>query len=192
MSAASSPVPVDVFVERRDDGPAGALTDPIGSARAYPCLQLHGARWQASFLACENNRVLCHFQAPDAESVRLALRTAAVEYDALWAGAVEADTGTAGVDLVVERRFPESPSHADWRGIRTATTRLLLQCGVETVRVLRSRCRRRMVFLCRTASAASAHQARAWLTPAVFDIWACRSLTGASRAVACDAAARTA
>lgn len=59
------------------------------------CLELHGIVCQRSYLASDGERLLCHFRAPDAESLRTVLRMARIEYDALWTTKVKDFADTA-------------------------------------------------------------------------------------------------
>lgn len=49
------------------------------------CLGLYQVCFVETFRAEDGSRVICHFTAPDLESVRLALRNAGVTADAIWA-----------------------------------------------------------------------------------------------------------
>lgn len=79
---------VDVFVLRRLGKAAACETGyPEGhlEGRQFEsCLRLHGVVRQRSYLTADGRRMLCHFRAPDAESLRMALRGARVEYDEVW------------------------------------------------------------------------------------------------------------
>lgn len=49
-----------------------------------PCLEAHGARWVRSYLSADRLRIVCHFDAADAEAVRASYRTAEVKFDRCW------------------------------------------------------------------------------------------------------------
>ena len=51
------------------------------------CLGNYGVSFVDSFHSTDGNRVICHFTAPDLESVRLVLRNAGVAVDTMWARA---------------------------------------------------------------------------------------------------------
>jgi hypothetical protein len=55
------------------------------SRRIGPCLQAYGARWARSYLSRDRKRMICEFEAPDAEAVRTAVRNAGLPYDRVWA-----------------------------------------------------------------------------------------------------------
>jgi uncharacterized protein DUF4242 len=48
------------------------------------CLAAHGATWMRSYLSSDRLRMICHFEAPDAEAVRASYRTASVRFDRVW------------------------------------------------------------------------------------------------------------
>jgi hypothetical protein len=48
------------------------------------CLAAHGARWMRSYLSKDRKRMICEFEAPDAEQVRDSARSAGVPFDACW------------------------------------------------------------------------------------------------------------
>jgi len=173
MDSARETALVDVFVQRRF-----TAADPQGcerpdSPRLQPCLDLHGIQRERSYLARDGQRILCHFRAPDAESLRIALRVAGIDYDALWTGAVSRLPGAAELVLVVERRFDSPLSDAHERTCRATTARRLLDLGAEPARVLISRCRKRLLWLCRAATAESVRAAETELGTQGFEVWGC-------------------
>jgi hypothetical protein len=63
------------------------LTDERYAAFAKvvdPCLEVRDAAWRRSSLSKDKLRMICEFEAPDAESVREALRTAGVAFERVW------------------------------------------------------------------------------------------------------------
>jgi len=52
--------------------------------RLDPCLEAHGARWLASYLAHDRSRMVCEFEAPDAEAVRASYRSADAAFVRVW------------------------------------------------------------------------------------------------------------
>ena len=55
-----------------------------------PCLEVRNGMWRRSSLAADRLRMTCEFEAPDAESVREALRAAAIPYERVWTANVYA------------------------------------------------------------------------------------------------------
>lgn len=52
--------------------------------RVDPCLEAHGARWMRSYISSDKKRVLCEFEAADAEKVRESYRSAGVQFERVW------------------------------------------------------------------------------------------------------------
>lgn len=74
-----------VIIETTYDPP---LTDDLRSeleTKLEPCIQARGVRWHHSFESTDRRRKVCVFEAPDAESVRSALRSARIAFDRVWA-----------------------------------------------------------------------------------------------------------
>jgi hypothetical protein len=55
-----------------------------------PCIELRHGAWRRSSLSKDRLRMVCEFEAPDAESVREAFRSAGVPYERAWAASVYA------------------------------------------------------------------------------------------------------
>ncbi len=50
-----------------------------------PCFKVRGVRWLGSALSSDGLRVLCRYEASDAESVRQANREAGLPFEHVWA-----------------------------------------------------------------------------------------------------------
>jgi hypothetical protein len=68
------------------------------------CLDLHRVRFVRTYVSRDNKRMVCIYDAPDAESVRLAQGTIAMPVDRVWAAAC-CDGETEEATIVVERSF---------------------------------------------------------------------------------------
>jgi hypothetical protein len=53
-----------------------------------PCLDIRNGTWARSYVSNDRRRVLCEFEAPDAESVRDALRSCGISFDRVWSAQV--------------------------------------------------------------------------------------------------------
>jgi hypothetical protein len=56
--------------------------------RVDKCLAAHGARWMRSYLSADRKRMICEFEAKDAEQVRESYRSAGVAFDRCWTAEV--------------------------------------------------------------------------------------------------------
>src|SRR5262245_3333180 len=52
--------------------------------RLDACLDIRDGTWARSYLSNDRRRMFCEFEAPDADSVREALRSASVPFDRVW------------------------------------------------------------------------------------------------------------
>jgi hypothetical protein len=77
--------------------------------RGTACLEAHRVRFLRTYFSRDRRRMICLYEAPDAESVRLAQQGAGVPFEAAWTSRVvphEADVPD-GEAIVVERRLPD-------------------------------------------------------------------------------------
>lgn len=82
---ARAPATPNVLVERSFDAPVMLeQIQSIENAGAW-CLQTHRVKFARTFFSAKRKRMLCLYEAPDAESVRLAQREASMPFDAVWA-----------------------------------------------------------------------------------------------------------
>jgi hypothetical protein len=69
------------------------LTDERYAAFAKkidPCVELRQGMWRRSSVSVDKLRMVCEFEAPDAESVREAFRTAGIAFERVWTANVYA------------------------------------------------------------------------------------------------------
>ncbi|HYT69132.1 MAG TPA: nickel-binding protein [Vicinamibacterales bacterium] len=59
------------------------------------CLEVHGARWMRSYLSTDRRRLVCEFEAADAEAVRTSYRSAGINFDRVWTAELYAREATA-------------------------------------------------------------------------------------------------
>lgn len=57
-------------------------------ARMAPCLELHQVRWLRSHMSADRQRMVCEYEARDAESVRKVQHEAQAKFDRVWAAQV--------------------------------------------------------------------------------------------------------
>ena len=80
----------NVVVERSFAAPV-RFEDIAALSRAKLwCLETHRVRHTYSFFSLDGKRMLCFYEAPDAEAVRVSQREAAMQVDGVWAGALVA------------------------------------------------------------------------------------------------------
>lgn len=77
-----------LIVERTFDEP---LTDEALAAvekRMAPCLVEYGVTWVRSYFSADRCRMICHYEAPDAEAVRASNRAAEALFDHVWSAEI--------------------------------------------------------------------------------------------------------
>lgn len=103
-----------VVVERSFEAPAEFAQLQAAEDRVAWCLEQHRVRFLRSYLSRDGRSMVCMYEAPDAESVRITQRkgglpeTRAFSASLLGGEVHEAEPGRA--TIVVERDFPEPMS----------------------------------------------------------------------------------
>lgn len=77
-----------VIVERTFAEPMAFGDDPESEKRIASCLKAHNVRLVRSYVSPDGKRMICLFEAPDAESVRVANRNAGIPLDCAWTASV--------------------------------------------------------------------------------------------------------
>jgi len=77
-----------IIVERTFESPPSDDELSAAGMRERPCLELYGVAWRRSLLSNDRLRMVCQYDAPDAESVRKVQREAGNGFDCVWAGTV--------------------------------------------------------------------------------------------------------
>jgi len=172
---------VDVFVERRGfEGTSGH-----GEPDTAACCDLHRAHWQGSYIA-EAGRRICHYRAPDAESVRLAFRKAGASVDAIWTGTVHGDTRPSTEYIVVDLKFlPPFPTDAIG-ALELAQAEWLLPIGLRLAQAIVSATHGRVLCMCEAPAGELIRVTRSVDATGSARVWSCRSI-GASSAGAAGA-----
>jgi hypothetical protein len=76
-----------VIVERTFETPVDRAAIETTLARGGWCLGAHGVRFLGGYLSADGRRLLCVYDAPDAESVRLANEAMRAPVDRVWSAA---------------------------------------------------------------------------------------------------------
>jgi len=77
-----------IIVERNFDTPQSDDDLTAGGIRERPCLAMYNVTWRRSLLSADRLRMVCEYDAPDAESVRKVQREAGNAFERVWAGQV--------------------------------------------------------------------------------------------------------
>ena len=72
------------IVERSFSPPMSDSELSAISERMAPCLELHGVHWIQTHLSADRQRMVCVYEAPDAERVRKVQHEARAKFDRVW------------------------------------------------------------------------------------------------------------
>ena len=73
-----------LIVERTFEQPVSDEDLKAVGERLASCLDMYHVRWLRSYVAADRQRMICEYDAPDAESVRMANRSAGASFDRVW------------------------------------------------------------------------------------------------------------
>ena len=73
-----------LIVEQTFEAPLSDQDHGRLGQRLDKCLEAYGARWMRSYLSTDRRRMVCEFEAADAEAVRTSYRSAGVTFDRVW------------------------------------------------------------------------------------------------------------
>lgn len=77
-----------IIVERTFEPPLTQEDLDAVEARMAPCLEIYGVRWIRSSWSEDRRRMICEYDAPDAESVRAVQHEAQARFDRVWTAEV--------------------------------------------------------------------------------------------------------
>lgn len=77
-----------IIVERSFDTPQSDDDMKTVADRERPCLAEYNVTWKRSLIAEDRKRMVCEYEAADAETVRKVQTEAAAEFDRVWVGDV--------------------------------------------------------------------------------------------------------
>lgn len=169
----------NVFLDRQFEDP---LTDDdlVGMARdSSDCFELHRVDWQESFLSGDRTRLLCHYRAPDAESVRTALRSLDADMRVHWPGTVhDAPDRTPDelleANVIVLRSFDEPVALEDLQAVEDENAHCLETHRVRFMRTFFATDRKRMACLYTAPDAESVRIAQRQAGMPFDSVWAIR------------------
>lgn len=170
----------ELFLEREFAQPvhAARLREASADLEEQGCLQLHRVEWMGSLLSPDGHKMVCRFRAPDAESVRIVMRTVGVvDLRYLWPGTVHERPGLteaedASANVLVRRRFEQVVSKEQIQALEDASAWCLEARRVKFVRTYFSTDCKRMICLYHAPDAESVRLAQRQANMPVEDVWA--------------------
>jgi hypothetical protein len=150
----------DIIVERHWEPPITPAQIEDMARSGGGCLAAHRCDWRGSLLSADGRELICHFTAPDAESVRLALHDAGSPRGSVWPATVHDAPDTtaatfAEASVLVSRRFDEPVVLADIQAIEDSGAGCLETHRVRFLRSYFSIDHKRMICLYRAPDAES-------------------------------------
>lgn len=137
-----------VIVETLFDQPITEEVMQANDERALPCLKARDAHWCYSLLSTNRCRMICTFDAPDAESVRDAYRRAEVEFGQIWTAEILKSESVPSRDetrlKVIEGTYPPLMID-DWNEFNQKMLACYVERGVEWLHSFVSLDRRRVI-----------------------------------------------
>jgi hypothetical protein len=124
-----------VVVERSFAEPVAFEDIQAIEKRGAGCLDSHGVRFLKSYFSRDRRRMICLYEAPDAESVRLAERKAGVPFEKAWTARPLRHSGPelSGDAVVVERDLPWPTDETAIRDAVARGSQCLEERGCRTV-----------------------------------------------------------
>jgi hypothetical protein len=166
----------DIFLERSFESPIDQSEVLAMAAVGRSCFALHRIDWRVSLLAAGGRKLVCRFSAPDAESLRVAMRSAGTPSGRLWAGTVHDGPNLTAADhaaanVAIERSF-EAPVAVEEIQAAEQNGWCARAYDVTFTRTYVSNDRKRMICLYRAPDAESVRLAQRFMKLPVEAIWA--------------------
>ena len=77
-----------IIVERSFDTAQSDEAMKLVADQERPCLAAYQARWKRSVISIDRKRLICEYEADDAETMRRIQREAGAQFDRVWVGDV--------------------------------------------------------------------------------------------------------
>jgi len=77
-----------IVVERNFLVPQSDADMQVVADRERPCLGIYNVTWKRSLISADRMRMVCEYEAADAETLRRIQREAGAQFDRVWVGDV--------------------------------------------------------------------------------------------------------
>jgi len=77
-----------IVVERSFETPQSDVDMKVVADRERPCLAAYDVTWKRSLISADRKRMVCEYEAADAETLRRIQREAGAQFDRVWVGDV--------------------------------------------------------------------------------------------------------
>lgn len=145
-----------VIVETLSDTPLTPDEPTDNDYQLLSCLEERSGQWRYSLLSRDRLRMICTFEAPDAETVRESYRRTNVPFNQVWSGSIlKPDSSPVAKNAqtltVWEGVYPGGITEDQWQSITQAVLPLYTEHGVEWVQSYVASDRSRIVCELNTA-----------------------------------------
>lgn len=139
----------NVLAERVLDPPATRQAVEEQVELTAWCRELYAVRWLRSHMSNDGLRMICLYQAPDAEAVRNVYRKAGIDFDRVYAATIHESPGRADglAQVMVERSFKSPADFEELQAIEDRGGWCLEMHQVSFLRTYFSKDRFRMLCL---------------------------------------------
>ncbi len=141
--------------------------------RGMSCFSLYRVQWLESLMATDGSRLLCHFQAPDTESVRMISRDDRNKTVSAWRGSLHDARDDLRPNVVVERSWSEPVELQDLQARENEHDWCLETHQVNFVRTFFRADQKRMLCLYAAPDAESVRLAQQQAGMPMDRVWAC-------------------
>ncbi len=77
-----------IVIERSFETPQSEADMKLVADRERPCLAAYDVAWKRSLISADRKRMVCEYEAADAETMRRIQREAGAQFDRVWVGDV--------------------------------------------------------------------------------------------------------
>lgn len=173
----------DIFMERQWPRPL-TEADMHEMMESMSCMSLHRLEWCGSLVTADGREMYCHFRGPDAESLRIAMRSKPLPPGRIWACTVQDSVPTltpdelARANVLVGHEF-DQPADFHARELAEEVNMGCFQIHrVRRVRSYLSLDRRRMFSLYQAPDAESVRVSQREAGLPMDRVWAVRRVMG--------------
>lgn len=138
------------------------------------CMPLYNVSWNESLLANNGQYLLCHFNAPDSEAIRMLTRTQQSLHKHVFHGSYHPGKPQLTATVIVERLFTEPADFNQLQAQEESHQGCLDTYDVSFVASFFSHDRQRMVCLYQAPDAEAVRRAQQEAGMPVHKIWACQ------------------
>lgn len=177
MSNVRSPEPASVFVEWGASPRLNKHDLKNWLQCGNMCCDLYHVHLKECFYSETASRRLCQFSAPDAESVRSALRAANVKAASIWAGRVYECRRSLNENVIIELNPNTHQQEFTPEWLEKLANEWGQQFGIAIARTIVSLDSKRAIFLCYASSRQVIDEAVARLSQTSATAWQCQRLT---------------